>query len=283
MADAIHGVVETGATEQDLITSTVQRELEFAAKLVPTIQNFSQFAVKGSKSVSIPKLGSFTATNRASATAGDATVIASSVDKLDLDQCPYIAYIVDMCDEVQSTLNWQLELAARAASAHGRFVDENLLSLFEVIDDSGFLPVATTRKDKILEAREYLLSNEAREDNLWYVVPPAFEKEILATDDFVHPDKYGSANIPSGAIGSLYGVNVLVHRSASLTGKAFMYDSESAGIAFQKGAQMSRQGANEYGSGAERVSIDQLFGSTGLQLGEKGAAATETPLMVKTA
>jgi hypothetical protein len=283
MADAIHGVTETGATEQDLITSVVQRELEFAAKLVPTIQNFSQFAVKGAKSVSIPKLDSFTAVNRASATAGDSTVLTSSADKLDLDQCPYIAYIVDMCDEIQSTLNWQLELAARAASAHGRFVDENLLALFETIDDSNFTPAATTRKDKILEAREYLLDNEAREDNLYYVVNSAFEKEILAEGDFVRPDAYGSARIPSGVIGTLYGVNVVIHRSASLSGKGFMYDSEAAAIAFQKGAMMSRQGANQYGSGAERVSIDQLFGSTGLGLGLKGAASTESPLMVKTA
>jgi len=264
MADAIHGNTELGATKQDLIASFVQRELQAEAKLVPTIWDLSQFAVKGAQSVSIPKLDSFSVINRASAAAGDATVLTSTVDKLDLDFCAYVAWIIDSCDEVQSTLNYQLEAAGRAAKAHGRYVDTQIITELESVG-AATTTVGAISKSIILEMRETLLGNNANPNDLYLSVGVDSEAVLLAEADFVRPDAYGSARIPSGVLGSLYGVNVVV---SNLIGAStfYMYESMGMGVAFQKAPQMADQGANEYGSGARRVSLDQLFGVKGMQV-----------------
>ena len=72
MADVITGNTQVGPTKQDLVAAIVQKELAFQAKLVPTISNWSALAVKGAKSINIPRAASFTVTNRASGAAGDA-------------------------------------------------------------------------------------------------------------------------------------------------------------------------------------------------------------------
>lgn len=274
MADAIHGNTQLGATKQDIITSIVQKELAFAAKLVPTVTDVSQFAIKGAKSISMPKLPSFSVTNRATATAGDASVLVSTVDTLDLDFNAYVAWIVDSSDEVQSTLAWQAELARRSASAHGRYVDLQLIAELEAAG------VATTTagnisKAVVLEMREELLTNNADPENLYLTVSPAQEALLLAIDEFVTPEKYGSAVIPSGVLGRLYGVNVIVHNGL-VGNNYFMYDKAGMAIGFQMGAQMSEQGANEYGSQAVRVAMDQLFGVKALQV-----TAGDSALIIK--
>ena len=263
MADAIHGNTELGATKQDLIEAFVQRELQAAAKVAGTCWNISQFAVKGAKSVSIPKLDSFTVVNRASAVPGDATLLTSTADKLDLNFCAYVAWIVDSCDEIQSTLNWQLEAAGRAASAHGRYVDTQVIAELELVGAAA--AIGAISKSKILEMRETLLGNNANPDDLTLTVGVDSEAILLAEADFVRPDGYGSARIPSGQLGQLYGVNVVV---SNLIGANtfYMYESLGCAVAFQKAPQMSAQGANEYGSGAQRHAMDQLFGVKGMQV-----------------
>ena len=43
---------------------------------------------------------------------------------------------------------------------------------------------------------------------------------------------------------------------------------------------MDEQPANEYGVGAVRVAMDQLFGVKAMQTGLKGAAAGKSPLII---
>ena len=45
-----------------------------------------------------------------------------------------------------------------------------------------------------------------------------------------------------------------------------MYEKGSVAIGFQRSPQMSEQPANEYGTDARRVAMDQLFGVKGMQL-----------------
>ena len=54
------GNTDLVATKNDLIVSLVQRELISKAVVMPSIRDASAFAVKGAKSVAIPRAGSFT-------------------------------------------------------------------------------------------------------------------------------------------------------------------------------------------------------------------------------
>lgn len=263
MPDLIHGNTQLGATKQDLIAALVQKELAAKANLLPTIMDVSSFAVKGAKSISFPKLGSFTPINRASGAAGDAAVLTATVDKLDLDFNAYIAWIVDSTDEVQSTVAWQAELAKRAASAHGRYVDAQIIAELEA-EGAATTTAGAISRNIILEMRETLLAAHAELDELTLVVGTDSESNLLKIDEFTRAEVYGSAVIPVGVLGKVYGVPVRVNNQIAAA-SFYMYAKSGCAVGFQKAPQMSAQGANEYGTGAERHALDQLFGVKALQ------------------
>lgn len=279
MADVITGNTQLSTTKNDLIISLVQKELKFRSKLFNTVTDFSAYCGKGMKSVAIPKLTSFTVTNRASAAAGDASVLTATKDTIDLNFNAYCAWLVDSSDEIQSSIDVQLENALRAASAHGRYVDTQIIATLEASAglDVGIAPITSSF---ILDAREYLLGNDADMSHVYMMVGADQEKQMLLISDFVRADTYGNSNIPNGVIGSVWGMPVIVHTGVA-AGKAYFWEKSGVGIAFQKQPSMSEQMANEYGTGAKRVALDQLFGIEALQQGEKGTVAPASPLIVK--
>lgn len=264
MADAITGDTQLVATKQDLVASFVQRELQASAKLLPTVMDLSSFAVPGAKQIKVPKLDSFVAADRASGTPCDATVLTATTDDIDLDQCLCVSWIIDSCDEVQSNINSQLEFARRAASAHGRKVDELLIADLETT--ANVATVGAISRDIVLEMREGLLTANADANNLWLAVGPDSEAELLKIAEFTRADIYGTSNIPDGMIGRVYGVNVII---SNLIGAStfYMYDKSGQAIAFQQRPQMASQPEIAYGSGAERHVMDQLLGTQLMQGG----------------
>ena len=281
MADTITGNTQLTATKNDLIIALVQRELKFAAKLMPYTTDYSAYVGKGMKSVKVPKLTSFTAVNRTTATPGDATALTTSTDTIDLDQRVFVSWLVDSSDEIQSSIDVQMENAKRAATAHARYIDTYLISILEA--SAGFDQGAATTitRDIILDMREYLLATGfALRENLVLAVPPAQEKAMLKIDEFTRGDAYGSSNIPSGIIGQVFGVPVLVHAGLSST-VAYMWDKNAIGVAFQKQPKLQSQPEIQYGTDSERVVMDQLFGAEALQQGEGGTTPPATPLIAK--
>ena len=279
MADLIHGNTQVGATKAELISAVVQKELKFKAQLAPYFYDVSQFAVKGMKSISFPKLGSFSAALRTSGTQGDATVVTSTVDKMDLDKNAYIAYIIDSSDSVQSTVNWEMELAKRAGAAHGRYFDSQLITALE--NGAGLVAgtLGTITEDDVLDMREFVKGNEGMLDESVLIIGPDLEKQMLKIDRFTRYDAYASSNIPSGVIGKVHGLPVVIHNGMT-TGQAIVASKDALAYGFQLGPQSSEQPANEYGSLAKRVAVDQLFGVKALQI---DAAAKYAPIATKSA
>ena len=266
MADAIHGVTELGATQQDLIAAAVQRELQFRAQLSGTITDVSRFAVKGAKSISFPKLTSFTAVNRTSAAAGDATLKTSTVDQLDLDQKPYVAWIADVNDEMQSTLSFQIECARRAASAHGRFVDTAIITELEATATVQASAVGDITRNIVLDMREsYLAAEGMMEDSVWLVGVDQ-EKALLKVAEFTENQIYGpNTAIRAGQIGTLYGSPVIRHNGLAAS-KYYLYGKDGMALGFQRSPSMDSESANSYGVGARRWAMDALFGVKALQV-----------------
>jgi N4-gp56 family major capsid protein len=279
MADVITGNTELVATKNDLITSLVQKELKFRAKLLASVTDLSSYAGKGMKSISFPKLSSFTVENRASAVPGTIQALSATTDKLDLNLNAYVSWLIDSSDEIQSSMDVQIENALRAASAHGRYVDEQIIAVLEAGAglDVGTAPLTA---DLILDAREQLLKSFADPAACVMLIGPDQEKAMLKIAEFVRADYYGSSNIPSGQIGTVYGMPVMVHQGVA-AGKGYWYSKDAVGIAFQKAPSMAEQSEIAYGTNAKRVAIDQLFGVKALQTGELGAASGKSPLIVK--
>jgi hypothetical protein len=277
--EVITGNTELVATKQALISSLIQKELKFKSKLLPTVTDLSAFAIKGAKSISFPKLNSFTVQNRGSAVAGDIQALTSAVDTLDLNINAYVSFLIDSFDLQQTAIDAEMEYANRAAAALARYVDEQIISTLE---SGAFLDVGTSpiTSDLILDAREQLIKSFADPAACAMLVGPDQEKAMLKIADFVRADYYGSSNIGNGVIGSVYGLPVIVHQGVS-SGKAYWYSKDSVGIAFQKQITMAEQSEIAYGTGAKRVAMDAVMGLKALQTGELGATVGKSPLIVK--
>jgi hypothetical protein len=280
MADAIAGNTELGSTKQALIASLVQKELAFNAILKNTVLDVSPFAVPGALSISFPKLTSFTVVNRTEGSQGDATALTASVDTMSLNFKAYVAYIIDAVTKKQANINAEMEYAKFAAAAHGRYVDEQIIvalaagaASFENVGADADVTYAN-----LLSMRKKLLQSDANMSDCVVLASPAQEAVLFGLDEFKRADVYGQGNIPTGMIGRILGMPCFVHNGLA-DKQLFMYEKSGLAIGFQSGAAMSTQGANEYGVGAERTAIDQLFGIKALQTGLKGAAAGKSPLI----
>lgn len=280
MADLITGNTQLTATKQDLIAAVVQRELAFQAKLSPYFTDVSMFAAPGAKQISFPRLSSFTVIDRASGVQGDASVLTASVDTLLLDLNGYVAWIIDSSDAIQSSIAASLEFAKRAAAAQARFVDTSIIAELESVGvpttTAGNLTAAV-----VLEMQETLLENDAIASDLAMFIAPAQRTVLLQISEFKSAEVYGgAAMIPSGVVGSLYGMPVVVHNGLTAQ-QYFMAEKSGLAYGFQMAPSYSEQMANEFGSQAKRCVLDQLFGVEGMQKGLKGVLAGQSPLVIK--
>lgn len=280
MADAIAGSTELGSTKQALITSLVQKELAFNAILKGTILDVSNFAVPGSLSIAFPKLTSFTVVNRSEGAQGDATALTASLDTMSLNIKAYVAYIIDAVTKKQANINVEMEYAKFAAAAQGRYVDSQIIAAL-ASGAAAFINVGAdvdVTYANLLTMRKNLMKADAVMANCSIVASPAQEAVLFGLDEFKRADVYGQGNIPTGVIGSILGMPVYVHNGLA-DKELYMFEKSGLAIGFQSAPAMAAQGANEYGVGAERVAIDQLFGIKALQTGLKGAAAGKSPLI----
>jgi hypothetical protein len=281
MADAIFGATQTDAVKMELITSVVQRELIEGAVVAPRALNVSQFAEAGLKSIEFPKAGSLTIVNRAEGVAGDAAVIPYLTDKMDLNFNAYVAWIVDYKSAVQSRVSTQLDLAARAARAHAAYLDQQIIAELETAGNA----IATTGDityDIVLEMRELFRQREGRLNEATLLVGTDQEAALLDLEEFKRAEVYGQAVIPSGVLGRVLGIDVVVSTKVAAE-SYYLFDREAIAFGLQAGPSYSEQGANQFGSQARRAVLDQIFGVKALQVGMGGAAAGVSALIIKDA
>jgi hypothetical protein len=262
---AITGDTQLGPTKMELISEIAQRALISESRLLATARDVSAFAGKGNSTISFPKNSTlFTVENRASAAAGTTQDVDFLKDTLALNQRAHIQWLIDSEDEIESRLDVMREYITRAAAEHGADVDRKIIAELEAVG------ITTTTagdisQDVVLEMREVLLRNKANPRNLFLAVGPDQEAKLLGIDPFVSADKYGSSAIPSGVLGTIYGVNiVMTPEIASST--YYMYESEGLAIGFQRRPTFAEDDRPEYGPGAKLQVLAQKYGVKGLQV-----------------
>lgn len=281
MADLITGDTQLSSTKQALISSLVQKELQFKAKLTPFFTDLSSLAMPGATSVSIPKLTSFTVVDRAEGSYGDASQLTASVDTLLLDKNAYVSWIIDSMTAIQSNIPAQIEFAKRAAAAQARYVDSQLISAVASVAHA-FINVGAdvdVTHANILTMIKELEENDADLAEAVWLVSPQQKSIIFNLAEYKNQYQFGVPTLPTGVIGNIMGIPVVMHNG--LAGKE-MYLCEKSGLAyaFQKNAAYGEQDEIGYGVGAKKAAVDQLFGIKGMQLGEKGVGATKSPLII---
>jgi N4-gp56 family major capsid protein len=281
MADVITGNTEIGNTKQDLIAAVVQRELAAKAKLTPFFTDLSSLVGPGMQSISVPKLSSFTVADRTEGVAGEISALTSSVDKLDLNQNLYVSYLIDPMTAIQSNIPAQLEFARRAAAAQARKIDELIVTELGSIAHQ-FINVgadANVTYANVLKMVRELEENEANMDECVWLVSPAQKEAIFGLAEFKNFQQFGQAILPSGVIGQILGIPVVMSTFIS-SPQVYLAEKSGLAYAFQKNASYGEQDELAYGVGAKRAAIDQIFGIRGMQLSQKGAASGKSPLVI---
>lgn len=278
---SVTGNTQLAPTKNELIIALVQKELKFAAKLLGLGSDYSSFAGKGVKSVSVPRLSSFTVENRASAAPGTLQSLTAAKDTIDLNIRAHVQWLIDSNDEIESSIEASIQFALRAASAHGRYFDEQFIS---TLDTAAGLNVGAgpITRDLVLAMRKELLQNDSDLSRMAMLISIEQEHEMLKIDEFTKNDVFGGPQAPiySGQIGRVYGVPVIMHNGVA-AGKAYMFEQAGVGYAFQLQPNLAEESAIEYGTTAKKVAMDQKYGIAALQKGEKGKLVTQSPLIVK--
>lgn len=272
-------------TKADLIAALVQRELLEKASLTPFLSNFSSLAIKGAKSIEIPKLSSFTVQDRSfGAAVSENSPLTDSTDVINLNKNKIVLFGYDSHDEMQSSIDYMASAISRASAAHGRQINSDILTMWTSVAGlsvNGGTP-ADIDIDAILDMREFMLENFADMTKSWLIIGADQEKAMLKLPEFSRYDYRGgnASPIVNGQIGFVYGVPVVINQQVGAQ-QCFMVNAEGSGYAFQKAPAVAEQVALQYGTGGKQVAIDCLYGVGGLQLGEGSAASGKSPLVAK--
>jgi hypothetical protein len=272
-------------TKADIIAALVLRELKEKASLLPFLGDYSNLAIKGAKSISLPKLSSFTVQDRSFGVAAtENAALTDSVDVIDLNKNKIVLFGYDSHDEVQSSIDYMATAIARASSAHGRQINTDILAAWASVaglNINGAAPADIT-VDDILDMREFLMANFADMSTAKLIISADQEKAMLKLPEFSQYDYRGNGTSPivNGMIGSVYGVPVVINQQVGAQ-QAYMVCPEGSGFAFQKAPAVAEQQEIKYGTGGKLVAVDVLYGVDGLLLGEGSAAAGKSPLIAK--
>jgi hypothetical protein len=281
MAFTVTGNTEIGGTKQDLIASMVQKELAFQAKLTPFFTDLSAMVGPGMQSIAIPKLSSFTVSDRAEGSEGDVSALTSANDKLDLDKNLYVSWLIDSVTATQANIPAQILFAQRAAAASARKVDELIISELGNIAHA-FINVGSdanvTYANLLTMVRE-LEENDANMSDCVWLVSPAQKEALFALSEIKAAQNFGQSVLPGGVIGTFLGIPIVMHSGMSSV-QVYLAEKSGLAYAFQQRASYGEQPEIGYGVGSMRAAVQQIFGLKGMQLGQKGAASGKSPLVI---
>jgi len=268
MAD--FGVTESVAVAHVQIAESIQLYLQEQSKLLDKVTVYP--VAKGDNSVKIGRAGGFTVGDKSENTAVTAQVITYAADTLSLDQHKVIQVRLEDIANIQARPDIIRDILMRMGHDMAYKVDQLIITKLEAASASApdhriAYAGATLGKADLLAARSLLHIQNVPFSECWIGVSPAAENSLLAIDDFVHVDKYGSsAGLVSGEIGKLYGARVIMSNGfADL--KTIVWHPTAVAFAMQK--QPSFDQMRDLPNLATLYSVDALYGSATLDSGKR--------------
>jgi N4-gp56 family major capsid protein len=258
MADAIS---TTAATERDLVLSIVQDELNRNNFLRPTVMDLSSQAVKGAKTIDVPKFTSGMpapqSQNADGLTPVDLQAAVFAVDTITLNKWENLAYRVPDRQSMQSAISVEAELAKSAGARMGEYIDDQIIANLRLASAAapdhdrdldggatGGAGVTEITLNGISKARELLNRANVPMSDRWLVIPPEQEKALIDLDNFRNADKYGSREaLLKGEIGEIYGFRVMSHNGLAAN-EAVAYHKSCTAVAVQQEISFESQRAD---------------------------------------
>jgi hypothetical protein len=175
---------------------------------------------------------------------------------------------------IQSNINTVGEILTRMSTELALAVDKTIeaqLRLTSAAAPDHRLAYADTvsfKKADILEARKLLHIQNVPFNECYIGVSPASEVSLLAIDDFVHVDKYGSSQaIMNGEIGRLYGA-VVVMSNVFADARTLIWHPTHCAFGMQQ--NLTFKTADDLPNVAKEYLAVQLYGAKVLDTGKRG-------------
>jgi len=238
----------------------------------------------GADTLKIPRFSAMASVPVVEGTCNTAAIATVVTDDLIMNINEGIFWAISDKANVQTAINITTQLVkdgARtlAASIDNAIVGELLKASASAPDHVIFYAGATDLIGiaDILEARRLLnLANVPLSERFLLLSPDA-EAQILAIENFISAEKYGSAEgIQLGEIGKIYGFKVLMSSSPALVGNASVaYHKSAVGYASQINARF--ESSRNILCQQTEYALSQLFGVKVLDLGKRQVAMSGNP------
>lgn len=281
MADVITGVTETSAAAKAMVETMAQKYLIQESKMMGLISNYSSLAVKGASSIKLPKAGGFTVGDKAENTAASAQTSAFSVDTLSLDQHRVVQFLLEDIADVQTNVQAAQEYILRASKDLALDIDNKIIAQLRLASASApdhlIKFTDTTNEDielaDIVAARKLLFLQNLDPREVFMLIGPDQEANMLKISDFIDASKYGSNSpIVNGEIGSVFGMKVVLHTSVSQ--EAIFFHPTACAFALQQEIRLQKM--YDLANLAWRYSLDYVGGFKVLDAGKRNVQISET-------
>lgn len=266
------GLTETSATSMDVVSALVQQTLKQESKLLPTIADYSQFAIKGASSVKVPRRTQFAAADKSENTSLTAQELTFSVDTISLAKNKAVYAALERVAELQATPNVEAEIIMEMAKEIALQVDKDiyaqlLLASAAAPDHRIAYVGASLAQADILEGMRLLKVQNVPMSDVAMVISPKDEKALLGIADFVRADSYGSPNgLVNGVVGRVYGFPVIVTNVAT-DDRAILYHKSAVGFASQMQPEYSTD--QDLKNTAKEYLLQMIYGVSVLDSGKR--------------
>ena len=269
------GVTEVAAVQQEVVANVVQEVLKQESILIPTVDDWSRFSVKGAKSVKAPRRTQFASADKAENTNLTAQEITFSADTINLDKHKAIYAKLERIAGMQAMPDVEAEILVEQAKELALQVDKDIITELKAVSAAGpdhLLDYATPggpiAQTDILEARRLLNIQKVPMDNRFLLISPDQEKAMLLIQDFVRADSYGNANgLMNGELGRIYGFTVLMHTELSAV-DSLIYHKSHVGYARQMEPEFRQD--FDLASASDEFLLHTIYGVETLDSGVRG-------------
>lgn len=274
---ALIGGTDVGATRQALVAKLVQEALIQTSILVPTVQDYSQFAVPGALSVGVPKATQLSVDAKAEDTDLVSQQITFTNDTISFDKHKAIYVEIEKIAKLQSNVDVQAYVVEEMAKQLALQIDKDLLVQLRLASAAApdhRIALTGNIQSDIINARKLLNIQKVPLSDRYLVISPDQEAAMLAVADFVRADAYGSAGgLINGEIGRVYGFTVLMHTELAAQ-ELLAYHKSHVGFAMQADPEYVTD-FNLKGVKDEHL-LDQLYGMVVLDSGKRGVLYNAT-------
>lgn len=274
MADM--GVTEVTASSQEIVASIVQETLKQKSILLPTVADYSSFAIAGSDQVKVPRRDQFAAADKSENSALTSQAMTFSVDTINLTLHKAIYAKLEKIAGIQNMVNTEAEIIKEMAAELSLQLDKDILTQIQAVSSSApdhLLDYVDTVTDviaaaDILEARRLLNVQNVPQQDRFMAISPTKEKEMLQIANFIEVDKYGPNDaISNGELGRVYGFRVLMHTELAAAESVFWHKSH-VGFAGQLQPEFKKD--EDLANVADEYLLHTIYGTIVLDGGKRG-------------